>query len=42
MRFSGPLLLALVLTAGFARVSAAQTDVSSSDIQRLQDTIYDA
>jgi hypothetical protein len=42
MRFSGPLLLALVLTAGFARVSAAQTDVTTADIQRLQDNIYDA
>jgi len=41
MRFSGPLLLALALTAGFARVSAAQADVTNADIQRLQDNIYD-
>jgi len=41
MRFSGPLLLALVLTAGFAQPSAAQADVTTADIQRLQDNIYD-
>jgi hypothetical protein len=44
MSFSGPLLLALALTGGFARTSAAQTsrnDVSTADIQRLQDTIND-
>jgi hypothetical protein len=45
MRFSGPLLLALALTAGFARPSAAQTpasDVTTADIQRLQDSINEA
>src|ERR1700752_2834906 len=45
MRFSGPLLLALALTAGFAQTSAAQasrTDPSATDIQRLQDSINDA
>jgi len=41
MRFSGPLLLALALTVGFVRGSAAQADVTSADIQRLQDSIYD-
>ena len=41
MRFFGPLLLALALTAGFARVSSAQADVTTADIQRLQDNIYD-
>ncbi|HEV8347329.1 MAG TPA: hypothetical protein VGQ16_12175 [Vicinamibacterales bacterium] len=41
MRFSGPLLLALALTAGFAQTSAAQADVTTADIQRLQDNIYD-
>ena len=45
MRFSGPLLLALALTAGFARPSAAQTpasDVTTADIQRLQDSLNEA
>ena len=41
MRCSGPLVLALALAAGFARPAAAQT-VTNTDIQRLQDTIYDA
>ena len=41
MRFSGPLLLALALTAGFAQTAAAQADVTQADIQRLQDSIYD-
>jgi hypothetical protein len=39
---SGSLLLALALMAGQARPAAAQTDVTSSDVQRLQDNIYDA
>jgi hypothetical protein len=39
---SGSLLLALALVAGQARPAAAQTDVTSSDVQRLQDNIYDA
>src|SRR5262245_516444 len=38
----GPLILGLTLAAGIARPAAAQTDVTSSEIQRLQDTIYDA
>jgi hypothetical protein len=44
MRFSGLLLVVLALTAGFAQTSAAQTsrnDVSTADIQRLQDSIND-
>jgi len=44
MRFSGPLLLALALTGGFAQptsLTAAQADVTTADIQRLQDNIYD-
>jgi hypothetical protein len=41
MRWSGALVLALALTAGTARPAAAQT-VTTSDIQRLQDAIYDA
>ena len=40
-RFSGVLTLALALLAGSAQ-AAAQNAVSSADIQRLQDTIYDA
>jgi hypothetical protein len=45
MRFSGPLLLALALTGGFAQTSAAQvsqTDPGTADVQRLQDSINDA
>jgi hypothetical protein len=38
----GSLILGLTLAAGIARPAAAQTDVTSTDIQRLQDTIYDA
>jgi hypothetical protein len=42
-RLSASLLLALALMAGHARSVAAQgTDVTSSDVQRLQDSIYDA
>jgi hypothetical protein len=42
MRFPGILVLALAMIAGFSRPSAAQTTVTSADIQRLQDAIYDA
>jgi hypothetical protein len=48
MRFSGPLLLAVALVTvpgGFAQTSAAQAsrnDPSTTDIQRLQDSINDA
>jgi hypothetical protein len=38
----GSLILGLTLAAGIPRPAAAQTDVTSTDIQRLQDTIYDA
>jgi hypothetical protein len=41
-RLGGSLLLALALSAGLARPAVAQTDVTSSDVQRLQDSIYDA
>ena len=41
MRSSGPLVLALALATGFARPAAAQT-ISNTDIQRLQDSIYEA
>jgi hypothetical protein len=41
MRWSGALVLALALAAGTASPAAAQT-VTSSDVQRLQDAIYDA
>jgi TolA-binding protein len=44
-RLSGVLTLALALvtmTAGSAQVAAAQNAVTSADIQRLQDSIYDA
>ena len=42
MRWTGLLLLTLALSAGSAVPAAAQTSVSSADIQRLQDSIYDA
>jgi hypothetical protein len=41
MKWSGALVLALALAAGTARPAAAQT-VTNSDLQRLQDAIYDA
>ena len=41
MRSSAPLMLALALATGFARPAAAQS-ISTTDIQRLQDAIYDA
>jgi hypothetical protein len=41
MRTSGPLVLALALAVGFPGTAAAQS-VTTSDIQRLQDSIYDA
>jgi hypothetical protein len=41
MRWSGALVLALALAAGTAGPAAAQT-VTTSDIQRLQDAVYDA
>jgi hypothetical protein len=39
-RFGALLLLALALTAGHVRPAAAQTDVTTGDVQRLQDSIY--
>src|SRR4029077_7798741 len=42
MRFSGPVVLALAVSTGVARPAAAQSTVTSADIQRLQDSIYDA
>ena len=41
MSTSGPLVLALALAVGFPGTAAAQS-VTTSDIQRLQDSIYDA
>jgi hypothetical protein len=41
MRSGAPLILALALATGFAGTAAAQS-ISSTDIQRLQDAIYDA
>jgi hypothetical protein len=42
MRLASPLVLTLALTAGSVSSAAAQSTVTTSDIQRLQDTIYDA
>jgi hypothetical protein len=42
MRFSGPAIFALALAAGSAQPAVAQSSVTSADIQRLQDNIYDA
>src|SRR5262245_50312155 len=42
MRLSGTLLLALSLIGGLPRISAAQSDITATDIQRLQDTISQA
>jgi hypothetical protein len=42
MRFAGSLMLALALVVAPSRPSSAQMNVTSSDVQRLQDTIYDA
>src|SRR5262245_42990087 len=41
MRFPAILALALALVGGFSRSSTAQT-ITSSDIQRLQDSVFDA
>jgi hypothetical protein len=42
MRFTRITALAFALTLGFGRLSAAQSNVTSGDIQRLQDAIYNA
>ena len=41
-RVNGLLLLLLIAFVGVGRPAAAQADVTSADIQRLQDNIYDA
>ncbi len=41
MRFASPLVFALALAAGSASPAAAQS-VTTTDVQRLQDSIYDA
>jgi hypothetical protein len=41
MRFASPLLFAAALVAGSASAATAQS-ITSSDVQRLQDSIYDA
>ena len=42
MRFGVPLVFALALAAGSPMPAAAQSTVTSTDVQRLQDSIYDA
>lgn len=42
MRFGVPLVFALALAAGSPTPAAAQSTVTSTDVQRLQDSIYDA
>ncbi len=42
MRFGAPLVFALALAAGSPTPAAAQSTVTSTDVQRLQDSIYDA
>jgi len=42
IRVNGLLLVLLTFVAAGPRAAAAQADVTSADIQRLQDTIYDA
>ena len=41
MRFGFPLVFALALAAGSPTPAVAQSTVTSNDVQRLQDTIYD-
>jgi len=41
MRFGSPLIVALTLAAGSASPAAAQS-ITPTDVQRLQDSIYDA
>ena len=41
MRFGVPLVFALALAAGSPTPAAAQSTVTSTDVQRLQDSIYD-
>ena len=42
MRSAGIIAVAIALTAGFTRPSAAQSTVTSADVQRLQDNVYEA
>ena len=42
MRFTGTIALTFALVLGLGRVAAAQSNVTSADVQRLQDNIYDA
>jgi len=42
MRFAGQLTLVLALAAGVPAALGAQTNVTTADVQRLQDNIYDA
>jgi len=42
MRFAGQLMLVLALAAGVPGAVGAQMSVTTADIQRLQDSIYDA
>jgi len=42
MRFSAVIALSFALLLGFGRPSLAQSTVTTADIQRLQDQIYDA
>src|SRR5438309_2625728 len=42
MRFTGTIALPFALVLGLGRVAAAQSNVTSADVQRLQDDIYDA
>ena len=42
MKFTSPLVLVLALSAGSAGSASAQSAVTTTDLQRLQDSIYDA
>jgi hypothetical protein len=42
MKFAGQLMLVLALAAGWPGAVGAQTSVTTADVQRLQDNIYDA
>ena len=42
MRFGSPLVFALALAAGSPSSAAAQSAIAAADIQRLQDTVFDA
>ena len=41
-KLASPLVLALALAAGSASPAAAQSAITATDIQRLQDTVFDA